>query len=93
MSRAAAIFEAELTPEQARDLAALMDERLPTRPAGVQTATLLYDGTMGTLIAVWRSRAELEAYLATTEVPRGRELMRLVGVEPSMRVVDVLEHA
>jgi hypothetical protein len=45
------------------------------------------------LVAVWRSREELERYLATTEVPRGAELMRKVGVEPSLRVVDVLEHA
>jgi hypothetical protein len=91
--RAAAIFEAELTAEQAARLARLMDEGRPTRPAGVETATLLYDGTAARLVAVWRSRVELEQYLAETPVPRGRELMRQVGVEPTMSVVDVLEHA
>lgn len=90
---AAALFEAELDAAQAAELARLMDEHRPTRPEGVVTATLLYDGAVGTLVAVWRSRDELEQYVATTEVPRGRELMRKVGAEPSMRVVDVLEHA
>jgi hypothetical protein len=91
--RAAAIFEAKLTPEQAADLARLMDEGRPTRPAGVETATLLYDGTLARLVAVWQSRLELERYLAETPVPRGQELMRKVGADPTMRVVDVLEHA
>ena len=90
---AAAIFEAELSPEQAADLARLMDEGRPTRPAGVVTATLLYDGSQGRLVAMWQSRAVLEAYLAETAVPRGLELMRKVGAEPSMTIVDVLEHA
>lgn len=90
---AAALFEAELDAEQAAELARLMDEHRPTRPEGVVTATLLYDGAVATLVAVWRSRAELEGYLATTQVPRGAELMRKVGAEPSVRVLDVLEHA
>jgi hypothetical protein len=40
---------------------------------------------------VWRDRETLEAYLAFGAVPRGTELMRKVGVEPEMRIVDVLE--
>jgi hypothetical protein len=90
---AAAVFEAELSREQAERLAELMDEGRPTRPSGVLSATLLWDGAVGRLVAVWESREALERYVATTEVPRGRELMRKVGVEPIMTVVDVLEHA
>jgi hypothetical protein len=89
---AAAVFEAALSREQAADLARLMDEGRSTRPAGVVAATLLYDGTVGRLVAVWESRDALDRYLASTDVPRGRELMRTVGAEPSMTVVDVLEH-
>jgi hypothetical protein len=91
--KAAAIFEAPLDAGQAEELARLMDEGRPTRPAGVVTATLLYDGAVGRLVAVWESRAALESYLATTEVPRGRELMLQVGADPAMTIVDVLEHA
>jgi hypothetical protein len=88
---AAAIFEATLSPEQAAELARLMEEGRPTRPAGVLTVALLYDGDRGQLVAIWKSRDALEQYVAETDVPRGRELMRKVGVEPTMTVVDVLD--
>lgn len=89
----AAVFEADLSVEQARELARLMDEMRPTRPEAVIVATLLYEAPRATLMAMWPSRAAFEAYLATTDMPRGAELMRMVGAEPTMRVVDVLEHA
>jgi hypothetical protein len=88
---AAAIFEAALSAEQAAELAQLMEEGRPTRPPGVLSATLLYDGERGRLIAIWRERSELERYVADIDVPRGLELMRKVGVEPTMTVVDVLD--
>jgi len=88
---AAAIFEAALSSDQAAELARLMEEGRPTRPAGVLTVALLYDGDRGQLVAIWKSRDALEQYVAETEVPRGRELMRKVGVEPTMTVVDVLD--
>ena len=91
MTRVAAVFEAQMSREQAERLAALMDEARPTRPAGVETAALLVDGESVQLVAVWRDRETLDEYLATAEVPRGTELMRKVGVEPEMRIVDVLE--
>ena len=69
-----------------------MDEGRPTRPAGVVSATLFYDGSIGRLVALWISREVLEEYLAGTALPRGLELMRKVGAEPSLTVVDVLEH-
>jgi hypothetical protein len=68
-----------------------MQEARPTRPERVISAALLYDGELGQLVAFWTDRAALERYLETAEVPRGTELMRKVGVEPEMRIVDVLE--
>jgi hypothetical protein len=90
---AAAVFEAELDAAQAADLARLMDEGRPTRPEGVVTATLLHDGSRARLVAVWKSRDALERYLASTPVPRGEELLRKVGAQPQLTVVDVPEHA
>jgi hypothetical protein len=87
----AAIFEAKMSREQAEQLAKLMQEGRPTRPAGVLTATLLVEGEDVKLVAIWQDRETLEAYLAETPVPRGTELMRKVGVEPELRIVDVLE--
>ena len=87
----AAVFEARMSREQAEQLAELMQEGRPTRPAGVVTAALLVDGDLVRLVAIWQDRETLDSYLATGAVPRGTELMRKVGVEPEMRVVDVLE--
>ena len=80
-----------MSREQADQLATLMDEGRPTRPAAVETASLLYENGVGMLVAYWKDRETLEEYLATAEVPRGTELMRKVGVEPTVRVVDVLD--
>jgi hypothetical protein len=90
-AKVAAIFEAPMSREQAERLAELMQEGRATRPAGVVTAALLVDGDLVRLVALWRDRETLEAYLAEAPVPRGTELMRKVGVEPELRVVDVLE--
>jgi quinol monooxygenase YgiN len=87
----AAVFKATMTREQAERLAELMHEGRATRPEGVLTAALLVDGDLVRLVAFWKDREALEAYLATAPVPRGTELMRQVGVEPELRVVDVLE--
>jgi hypothetical protein len=87
----AAIFEAAMSPGQVEQLAELMREARPTRPDGVVTAALLFEGGVARLIAFWRDRDTLDAYLATVDVPRGVELMRKVGCEPNWRVVDVKE--
>jgi hypothetical protein len=87
----AAVFEAELSREQAQELARLMEEARPTRPAGVHVVSLLYDSGIGRLIAYWNDEETLNRYLAETPVPRGQELMRKVGAEPELRVVEVLD--
>jgi quinol monooxygenase YgiN len=87
----AAVFKATMSREQAAQLAELMRDGLATRPEGVLTAALLVDGDLVRLVAFWKDRETLEAYLATAPVPRGTELMRKVGVEPELRVVEVLE--
>ena len=87
----AAIFEASMNREQAEQLAGLMQAGRATRPEGVLTAALEFDEGTGRLTAYWRDRATLDAYLATGAVPRGTELMRQVGVEPTFRIADVLD--
>jgi DNA-binding GntR family transcriptional regulator len=87
----AAVFEARMDREQAERLAELMQEGRATRPAGVVTAALLVDGDLARLVAVWCDRETLERYLAEAPVPRGTALMRQVGVEPELRIVEVLE--
>ena len=80
-----------MTREQAEQLARLMDEARPTRPAGVVTALLELDAGRGRLVAIWQDPETLDRYLAEDAVPRGTELMREIGLEPEVRRFDVLE--
>ena len=89
--RAGISFEAQLTGEQAKRLAELMAEARATRPAGVLTASLEFSDGRGRLVAIWRDEETLTRYLAQTPVPRGTELMRKVGAEPTVRRFEVLE--
>jgi hypothetical protein len=91
MGHAGISFEADMSDEQAAELARLMEEGRATRPEGVVTALLEYADGHGRLIAVWRDAETLERYLAEAEVPRGLELMRKVGLEPEVRRFDVLD--
>jgi len=80
-----------MTREQAEELARLMHAGRATRPEGVVTALLEYRDGRGRLLAVWRDRGTLDAYLATADVPRGTELMRKVGLEPEVTISDALD--
>jgi hypothetical protein len=91
MTRAGISFEAEMTAEQAAELARLMEEARPTRPEGVDVAMLEWADGRGRLAAVWRDRETLDQYLAEADVPRGTELMRRLGLEPEVRRFDVLD--
>ena len=84
-------FESPMTREQAVELAALMEEALPTRPAGVVQATLEFDAGYGRLVAVWKDADTLDRYLEDAPVPRGTELMRRIGLEPEVKRFDVLQ--
>jgi hypothetical protein len=87
----AAVFEARMSRAQAGRLAELMREGKATRPEGVVTAALLVDDDLVRLVAFWQDRETLDRYLAVAPVPRGTELMRKVGVEPTMTIVEVAE--
>jgi hypothetical protein len=91
MSFAGISFEADMSPEQATELARFMEEARPTRPEGVLTALLEYADGRGRLVAVWRDHETLDRYLAEADVPRGTELMRMLGLEPEVRRFDVLD--
>ena len=87
----AALFEANVDREQAERLADLMRKGRDGRPDGVQSASLLYDGDLAQVVALWESRDTLDRYLSSAPVPKGVELFRTIGVEPRFRIVEVLE--
>jgi hypothetical protein len=86
----AAIFEARMSREQ-EELARLMHDGRETRPGAVRTAALTLENGLGRLTAYWKDRGTLDRDLASVPVPRGTELMRKIGVEPTVSIVDVLE--
>lgn len=88
--KAAAIFEAPMSRRQAELLADAIRDAKPRRPRGVIDVRLYHGGGVGRLVSLWESRERLEAYLAEADVPRGTELMRSVGLEPTVSVADVL---
>lgn len=90
---AAAIFEARMSRAQAERLAQGIRDATPRRPRGVLEVRLYVEGDVATLVSLWEDRETLEAYLAEAEVPRGTELMRAVGAEPSVRIADVFERS
>jgi hypothetical protein len=91
LTRAAAIIEARMSRGRAEELVGLMREARPTRPEGVERTLLLHDGEVAQLVAVWKDRETLDRHLSVTPVSRGVELVRQVGAEPELRIVDCLE--
>jgi hypothetical protein len=91
MSYVGISFEADMTAEQADELARLMEEGRATRPERRRHRAARARRRHGRLIAVWRDRETLDRYLAEADVPRGTELMRKVGLEPEVRRFDVLD--
>ena len=87
----AAIFEARLSPDQIAQLAERMKSGRDQRPEGVLTAMLLVEDGKARLVAVWTDQDKLDRYLAMAPVPRGTELFRAVGAEPTLKVARVAE--
>lgn len=87
----AAIFEASLSPEQISKLAEKMKSGRADRPDGVLTAMLLVEDGIARLVAVWTDQDKLDRYLSMASVPRGTELFRSVGAEPTLKVAPVAE--
>ncbi len=79
-----------MSREQAELLARLMHEGRARRPTGVLVAVLTHENGVAQLTAYWKDRDTLDRYLSQS-VPRGTELMRRVGAEPTVRIVELLE--
>ena len=88
----ATIFEATTSREQAARLAGLMHECREGHPAGVLSAALTLENSLARLTAYWKDRDALDRHLSVA-VPCGTELMRRIGVEPRVKIVEVLEFA
>jgi hypothetical protein len=62
------------------------------RPAQLERAYLLQsteDSSLWRLVAIWQSRATLQAYQGSVATPGGVLLFRSVGAEPSLSLFDL----
>lgn len=64
-------------------------------PPGILRTFLLRvpEGHEWRILTFWRSRADLEAYRASVDVPEAIRVFRAVGSEPVIGEFDVLEEA
>ncbi len=87
--RAPAVLGAMLTWEPNPDAPKTSTHHPP--PNGLATEQPSAAPGVARLTAVWESEEAWEAYRSSVEVPRAAEYMRMVGAEPTLTVVPVLE--
>jgi hypothetical protein len=80
-----------MTLDQAEQLARLMEEAWPTRPAGVLTASLEFRDGHGAWSPSGRTARRSTTTSRMPPLPRGTELMQKIGVEPEARTFEILE--
>lgn len=89
------VVAAHVAEERASELRHSFAGATADMPPGILQTFLLRvpEGHEWRILTVWRSRADLESYRASVEVPEAIRVFRAVGSEPVMGEFDVLEHA
>jgi heme-degrading monooxygenase HmoA len=91
MSSVVTMVRARIAPERASEVASAFSEAVRAgMPERRQTSLLRGEGDLWQIVTVWRSRADLDAYLASVEEPFARRLLRLAGGMPEVEVFDVM---
>jgi quinol monooxygenase YgiN len=85
------MVSARVAPARVSELTGLFSAAVRAgMPERHQTSLLRGDDHRWLLLTVWRSRAELDAYLSSTAEPFALRLFRRVGAEPEVAVFDVM---
>jgi len=91
MSSVVSVVRARIAPERAAEVTGPFSEAVRSgMPERRQTSLLRGAGDVWQIVTVWRSRADLAAYLASVEEPFARRLLRLAGGTPEVEVFDVV---
>jgi hypothetical protein len=77
----------ERVPEVTGPFSAAVRAGLPERR---QTTLLRGDGDIWRIVTVWRSREDLDAYLASVDEPFARRLFRKAGGTPEVDIFEVV---
>jgi heme-degrading monooxygenase HmoA len=89
------IVEGRVDPDRMSDLAEAFSQGSGNLPPAIVESFLLRpeDGDAWRIVSVWRSREELDAYRASVETPGAFAIFRAAGVEPTLTIFEVAEHA
>lgn len=89
------MLAAHVPPDRAEDLLRAYGEGTDELPPFIERTFLLQEAERDEwrIVTVWPSRRALETYRASVETPTGVRLFRAVGVEPTLTVFEVHDHA
>jgi hypothetical protein len=90
MASVITMVTARIAPNRAPDLTGAFSEAVRAGLPGQrrQTTLLRGDGDLWRIVTVWRSREDLDTYLASVEEPFARRLLREAGGTPEADVFE-----
>ena len=91
MTAVMTIVSARISPDRMHDVIARFSEAVRAgMPERRETTLLRGDDGVWRVITVWRSRKDLDSYLASVDEPFAPRLFREAGGVPRVEVLDVV---
>jgi len=91
MANVVTMVSARIAPDRADEVTGPFSEAVRAGlPERRQTSLLRRDDDRWCIVTVWRSRHDLDAYLASVDEPFARRLFRNAGGTPEVEVFEVV---
>jgi heme-degrading monooxygenase HmoA len=91
MSGVVTTVRARIAPERTAEVTGPFSEAVRAgMPERRQTSLLRGDGDLWQIVTVWRSRADLNAYLASVDEPFAHRLLRTAGGIPEVEIFELV---
>ena len=92
MASVMTMVSARIAPDRSPDLVGAFSQAVRAGLPGQrrQTSLLRGEGDLWRIVTVWRSREDLDAYLASVEEPFARRLLREAGGDPEVDVFELV---
>ena len=91
MASVVTMVSATIAPERASDVTGPFSKAVRAgMPERRQTSLMRGDGDRWLIVTVWRSRDDLDAYLASVDEPFALRLLRSAGGAPEVEVFELV---
>jgi hypothetical protein len=91
MAGVVTMVSARIAPDRVPEVTGPFSEAVRAgMPERRQTSLLRGDGDLWQVVTLWRSRADLESYLASVDEPFAHRLLRQAGGTPEVTVFEVV---